>query len=114
MAAKFLHELVAQCTQEINGYELDLNILASFPDMDQKVLDGVFDELAVGREIAGVVEKRAVLFVGQLAKRQTVPCLALLPEIQKNFILFSDALSLVQILSGQLNKLTVKSPESKI
>ncbi len=80
-AAKLLHELVAQCTQEINGDELNLDVLALFPNVDHQVLDRVFDELPVGREIAGVVEKRAVLLIGQLAKRQTVPGLALVPEI---------------------------------
>ena len=106
-AAELLHELVAQCTQEVNGNELNFNVLSPFPDMDHQVLDRVFDEFPVGSEVAGVVEKRTVLLVGKLAKRQTVPCLALVPEIDKNFILLSDTLFLVQFLSGQLNKLTV-------
>jgi len=64
VAAELLHELVAQCAQEVNCNELDLNILASFPDVDHQVLDRVFDELPVGGEITCVVEKSPVLFVG--------------------------------------------------
>lgn len=105
-APEFLHKLVTQSAQEVNGNELDLNVLTPFPDVDHQVLDGIFDELPVGSEIAGVVEKSAVLLIGQLAKRQTVTGLALVPEIQENFILLSDTLFLVQISSGRLNKLT--------
>lgn len=64
VATELLHELVAQCTEEVNGNKLDLNVLAPFPDVDHQILDGVFDELPVGGEITGVVEKSAVLFVG--------------------------------------------------
>lgn len=63
-AAELLHELVAQCTQEVNGNELNLNVLSPFPDMDHQVLDRVFDEFPVGSEVAGVVEKCPVLLVG--------------------------------------------------
>lgn len=80
-AAEFLHELIAQCTEEVDGNELDLNVLTSFPDVDHQVLNGVFDEFPIGSEVAGVIEQRAVLFVGELAKCQTVPGLALVPEI---------------------------------
>lgn len=80
-STELLHELVAQRAQEVNGDKLDLDILAPFPNVDHQVLDRVFDELPVGGEIAGIVEKCAVLFVGQLTKSQTIPDLALVPEI---------------------------------
>lgn len=63
-AAKLLHELVAQCTQEVYGNELYLNVLSPLPNVNHQVLNRVFDELPVGGEIAGVVEKRSVLSVG--------------------------------------------------
>ncbi len=80
-ATEFLHELVTQGAQEVNGDELDLNVLAPFPNVDHQVLDSILDELAVGGEITGVVEKSTVLLIGELAKCQTVPGLALVPEI---------------------------------
>lgn len=64
VAPEFLHELVAQSTQEVNGNELDLDVLSPFPDVNHQVLDRVFNELPVSGEIAGVIEKCAVLFVG--------------------------------------------------
>lgn len=60
---EFLHELVAQSTQEVDGNKLYLIVLTSLPNVNHQVLDGIFNELSVGGEVAGVVEKRAVLFV---------------------------------------------------
>jgi hypothetical protein len=58
-----------------------MNVLTLFPDMDQQFLNRIFNKLFVGRKIAGVVKQRAVLLVSELAKRQAVTGLRLLPEI---------------------------------
>lgn len=81
VAAELLHKLVTQRPEKVDGNKLDLNVLAPFPDMNHQVLDSILDEFPISRKITGVVKKRAVLFIDQLAKRQTVPGLALLPEI---------------------------------
>jgi hypothetical protein len=49
--------------------------------MDQQLLNGIFNELFVGSKVAGVVEKSTILLVGELAKRETISGLCLLPEI---------------------------------
>ena len=77
-------------------------MIPPLPNVDQQLLDRILDKFPVRCKIGGVVEQRAVQFVGKLAKRKTISGLGLLPEIQKNYILLSDALFLVQILVGQV------------
>jgi hypothetical protein len=72
IAAELLKKLVAQRFQKVNGNKLNINVLTLFPDMDQQLLNGIFNELFIGSEVAGVVEKSAVLLVSELAKRQTI------------------------------------------
>ncbi len=81
VAAEFLKKLVTQRFQKVNGNKLNIDVLTLFPDMDQQLLNGIFNELFVGSKVAGVVEKSTILLVGELAKRETISGLCLLPEI---------------------------------